>query len=50
MPASFDMSEGFQKLLFAHPLKRLFDADERTGKQRFLVSYAPEGLQAQEHR
>lgn len=27
-----------------HPLKKLFSRDERTGKQRFLDNYAPEGL------
>jgi succinate dehydrogenase/fumarate reductase-like Fe-S protein len=28
----------------AHPLRLLFSMDERTGKQRFLDNYAPEGL------
>ncbi len=32
------------RALIAHPLKKLFSTDERTGKQRFLDNYAPEGL------
>jgi succinate dehydrogenase/fumarate reductase-like Fe-S protein len=32
------------RALVAHPLKRLFSTDERSGKQRFLDNYAPEGL------
>jgi succinate dehydrogenase/fumarate reductase-like Fe-S protein len=32
------------RALIAHPLKRLFSTDERSGKQRFLDNYAPEGL------
>ena len=32
------------RALIAHPLKRLFDTDERSGKQKFLDNYAPEGL------
>lgn len=32
------------RALVAHPLRRLFSADDRTGKQRFLDNYAAEGL------
>src|SRR5262249_46715732 len=32
------------RALIAHPLKRLFSTDVRSGKQRFLDNYAPEGL------
>jgi succinate dehydrogenase/fumarate reductase-like Fe-S protein len=32
------------RALFAHPLKRLFSRDDRSGKQRFLDNYASEGL------
>jgi succinate dehydrogenase/fumarate reductase-like Fe-S protein len=28
----------------AHPLRQLFSTDERSGRQRFLDNYAPEGL------
>ncbi len=48
------MAGGFRKLkgdlymgyraLVAHPLRQLFSRDERTGRQRFLDNYAPEGL------
>ena len=48
------MAAGFQKLkgdlymgyraAVAHPLRLLFSNDERTGKQKFLDNYAPEGL------
>lgn len=32
------------RALIAHPLRRLFSPDERSGKQRFLDNYAAEGL------
>jgi succinate dehydrogenase/fumarate reductase-like Fe-S protein len=32
------------RALFAHPLRQLFSTDQRSGKQRFLDNYAPEGL------
>src|SRR5687767_5835453 len=48
------MADGFKKLrgdlymgyraAIAHPLKKIFSGDERTGKQKFLDNYAPEGL------
>jgi succinate dehydrogenase/fumarate reductase-like Fe-S protein len=48
------MAGGFQRLkgdlymgyraAIAHPLRLLFSGDERTGKQKFLDNYAPEGL------
>src|SRR5215471_17290264 len=38
-----DLYLGYRALI-AHPLKKLFDADERSGKERFLANYAPEGL------
>ena len=38
-----DLYMGYRAAI-AHPLKKLFSRDERTGKQRFLDNYAPEGL------
>ena len=32
------------RALFAQPLRKLFSTDQRSGKQRFLDNYAPEGL------
>ncbi len=32
------------RALVAHPLRKLFSTDQRSGKQRFLDNYAPEGL------
>lgn len=32
------------RAVIAHPLRALFRGDERSGKQRFLDNYAPEGL------
>lgn len=32
------------RALIAHPLRKLFDTDPRSGKERFLANYAPEGL------
>jgi succinate dehydrogenase/fumarate reductase-like Fe-S protein len=32
------------RALIAHPLRRLFSTDPRSGQQRFLDNYAPEGL------
>src|ERR1700687_3813265 len=32
------------RALIAHPLKRIFNTDERSGKQQFLDNYAPEVL------
>lgn len=31
------------RAVIAHPLRKLFDNDERPGKVRFLANYAPEG-------
>ena len=38
-----DLYMGYRALV-AHPLRQLFSRDERTGKQKFLDNYAPEGL------
>ena len=38
-----DLYMGYRAAI-AHPLRLLFSQDERTGKQRFLDNYAPEGL------
>lgn len=32
------------RAVIAHPLRKLFSRDQRTGKQRFLDNYATEGL------
>ena len=32
------------RALIAHPLLKLFRRDDRTGRQRFLANYGPEGL------
>lgn len=37
-----DLYLGYRAII-AHPLRLLFDRDERPGKQRFLANYAPEG-------
>src|ERR671931_1871959 len=38
-----DLYMGYRAAI-AHPLRLLFSNDERTGKQKFLDNYAPEGL------
>ena len=38
-----DLYMGYRAAI-AHPLRLLFSQDERTGKQKFLDNYAPEGL------
>lgn len=38
-----DLYMGYRAAI-AHPLRLLFSRDERTGKQKFLDNYAPEGL------
>ncbi len=32
------------RAIIAHPLKKLFSVDERSGKDKFLANYGPEGL------
>jgi succinate dehydrogenase/fumarate reductase-like Fe-S protein len=38
-----DLYMGYRAII-AHPLRKLFSEDERTGRQKFLDNYAPEGL------